>query len=412
MKQFLKYTKVFFILQLIFVAFGIFSTLIPNSSVKTNIEKSVDKYNHEGIYPRPFIYENGHQADLFTDYLIIDLIYNSSPHKPFKYFLFPQGHFTDIQDHGVRHVKHSISHRGEESNFVYGRYWHGSSFFYKLLFVISTLSGVRWLIYMIVSIALFAFYRKLVTTISRQNTFLIMGGLIFVNYYLIFCSMQFAPVFLITFIGSIVLINKNQINKPLGILFMILGGLTSYFDLLTAPVITLGVPLLIWACMLPQAVETTRSIIKAIGFSLLWSAGYALSWLFKWVLIWIFTDYSITDEIKFKLSQHSGTEKLSRFETIQLNFEIINFVPFIVSIAILIILAIIYFNKKGVNKALIMIALALIPIIWIFFTSHHAEYHNWFTYRNLWVAISGLFLAFSTIIRWEDIRLPRLKKQA
>src|SRR5690606_6488386 len=108
MKQFLKYIKVFFILQLIFVVFGFFSTLIPNSSVRKNIERSVEKYEHEGIYPHPFINEKGHQSDLFTDYLMIDLIYNSSPHKPFKYFLFPQGHFIDVKDNGVHHLKYSI----------------------------------------------------------------------------------------------------------------------------------------------------------------------------------------------------------------------------------------------------------------------------------------------------------------
>lgn len=412
MKPFLRYIKVFFILQVIFVSFGVVSTLIPNSSVKRNIEQSVEKYEHESIYPHPYINEYGHQLDLFTDYLIISLIYGSSPDKPFKYFLFPQGYFIDIQDQATHHLKYSIANSGEEANFVYGRYWHGSSFFYKLLFVIASLSGVRWLLFMLVSVALFAFYQKLTKTLSPPNAFLFIGGLIFINYYMIFCSMQFVPVFLITFFGSIVLINKHQAKQSLGVLFMILGSLTSYFDLLTAPIITLGIPLLIWVCMLPQVKNIIQTIKQTIIFSLQWSAGYALSWLFKWILIWVFTDYSIIDEVKGKLGERAGVvENLTRFDAIESNFKIINTVPLLVAIFVLVILTALYFNRRGINKAFVMIAVSIVPIIWIFFTANHAEYHSWFTYRNLWVSISGVFLAFSSVIRWEDIQFLRLKKQ-
>lgn len=412
MKQTLKHTRIFFILQLIFVAFGLLSILVPNKLVRNNIERSIDRYEHEGIYPRPFINEYSHQSDLFMDYMIMDIIYNNNSSKPFEQLLLPKLNFKEIKDQGAQNVLYSIAHKHEVPDQTYGRYWQGGSYFYKFLFAGVSISGVRWLNYLLVSVTLFALFFKLGKSISRQNTFLLFLSLVFVNYYMIYCSMQFTPVFIIAFIGSIVLINKNQANKPLGALFLIIGGLTSYFDLLTVPIITLGIPLLIWALMLTSVDKIMDRVKTSIGYSLLWSAGYFLTWFFKWILVWLFTNYSIINEVKEKLELRSGVfEQRTRWDAIVGNLQMINVLPFILIVLILIGLMLIFFNRKGINRAILLLILSFLPILWFVITANHVDEHSWFTYRSLWVSIAGLFLAFSSVIRWEDIKIPWVQKQ-
>lgn len=410
--QLLKYLKVFFVLQLLFVVFGLISTLMPNKSVRKNIEESAKIYFYESAYPKPFIQHPAHQADLFTDYLILDLIYNSSPHKPFKYLLFPQGHFqSPLVDQGIQHLKYSIDHQHEGASFVYGRYWHGSSFAYKFLFMSTNMSGVRWLNFMICSLVLFAFVQQVGNALSKPQVFLTLIGLVFINYYMVFTSLQFTPVFLITLIGSMSVIKRVNRQQAVGTLFLILGGVTCYFDLLTAPMITLGIPMLIWVALLPSVDNFFQKWKSVVGYSVLWSIGYIFSWAFKWLLIKLFTDYSIIEEIKMKIGERAGLWRGTRFDAIKANINKINLVPANLIVLVLIILMIFFFNKKGFKKAGLFLTIAIIPILWTFITANHTETHAWFTYRNLWVTVSGLFLTFAAMIRWEDVKMPVIRKK-
>lgn len=411
-KQLLTYVKWFFILQICFVSFGIISCLLPNNSIKKNIERSVAIYNDEHAYPQYFIRKKAHELDNYTDYLIINLIYSSSPHKPLKYFLFPQGYTSYEQSLSATiHINEGINKKILEPNFIYGRYWHGSSFAYRLLFAITDLSGVRWMNFMICSIAIFAFITALTKNIPKPEMYWISIGLIFVNYYLVLMSLQFTPVFLIAIIGSIALLKRRSREKRIDFLFLLLGSFTSYFDLLTAPIITLGIPLLIWVASQREITDWFKKFKTIIGYSLLWFFGYVLTWTFKWLLIFLFTDYSIVDEIKYKMGERAGVWNNSRMYAVWENIKMLNIVPFNIILTGLVILAIIYFNRKGLQRAGLFFIITLMPLVWLFFTANHAEMHSWFTYRSLWVAVSGLFLTIGSLIRWEDVSFPQFIKK-
>ena len=66
-------------------------------------------------------------------------------------------------------------------------------------------------------------------------------------------SLQFGSVTIITFCAMLFILCKSrkwQENLFLwNIFFMFVGIITSYMDLLTFPLITLGVPLTLWVCM-------------------------------------------------------------------------------------------------------------------------------------------------------------------
>lgn len=342
----------------------------------------------------------------------MDMIYNVSPHKPFKYVLFPQGHFApELTSVGIVNLKYSIDHQHEEPNLKYGRYWQGSSFAYRWLFAIASLSGVRWMNFLICSVVLFAFVGKLNEFLEKPSVYLILLGLIFVNYYMIFMSFQFTPVFLIAMIGGIAMMKRVKYQQSVGVLFLILGALTCYFDLLTTPILTLGIPLLIWLALQSDVSQWMEKVKLIIFFSIIWFIGYVATWAFKWLLIYLFTDYSIVQEIQQQINLRSGVWKGSRFDAILANVKMLNSVPLFALFAGLILLMIAFFNKKGIQKATLFLVISLIPLLWMFVTANHVEIHSWFTYRSLWITLSALFLSIGCMISWDKVRLPLIKKK-
>ena len=99
-------------------------------------------------------------------------------------------------------------------------------------------------------------------------------------------SLQFLPNTLITLIASIVIAynyKKENFNKYISYLFLIIGTLTGYFDLLTYPLITFGIPFLFYIYMLGKDDKkvSIKNIIL-IGFS--WLLGYIGMFIFKFAV--------------------------------------------------------------------------------------------------------------------------------
>jgi hypothetical protein len=219
-------------------------------------------------------------------------------------------------------------------------------------------------------------------------------------------SMQMSPVLIISIIAGFFLISRMKRKKGnIGLLFFITGAVTNYFDLLTAPLLTLGFPMLIWVSMNKEEGNLKKDVISGIqqlvGFGLLWSTGYLGAWVFKVLITIPVADFDIFADVKNQFLLRSGSEGINRMSAIEANF---NFLPLVFMNLILItllIFSILYFKKKGITKAILYLAVAFVPYIWFYLTANHSYLHNWFTYRIQAIAISGVFLAFMSLIDWE-----------
>ncbi|HGB4051199.1 TPA: hypothetical protein ACIVF2_004493, partial [Salmonella enterica subsp. enterica serovar 16:l,v:-] len=67
--------------------------------------------------------------------------------------------------------------------------------------------------------------------------------------------------------------------------FFILGSVINFIDLLTAPVASLSIPLIIIILFLYEGKATFISSIKTtILSSISWGLGYGLTWVAKWLI--------------------------------------------------------------------------------------------------------------------------------
>lgn len=91
-------------------------------------------------------------------------------------------------------------------------------------------------------------------------------------------SLQFSQVYIIgIFVALWYVMRKPSSNDDTVTVFFVAGGLTAFFDLLTAPVVTLGFVSIVAAN--PEKWRST--LVQLMG----WGVGYVSVWLSKWLIV-------------------------------------------------------------------------------------------------------------------------------
>ena len=300
----------------------------------------------------------------------------------------------------------------------YPRYWHGYLAFLKPLMVVLSYSQIRYL-YMILYMMLFAaVVMKLAKTINTAAAYTWTISLVMAYFVILPFSLQYSSVFLLMFIA---MLRLNKIYhgfdwKQMGIFFLIIGMLTSYLDFLTAPLITLGMPL-VYLILLQQKQYGDESFyrnIYSIGInSFLWGVGYLGNWAAKWGLASIVLGKNVIadglsqgfNRVGGIVDQTSipGAVAYNLFAIIPPGIEGQDLKWFVVAcVVILIILLILFLRFRTSRKTIIsqipLLVMACYPYMWYIVMSNHSQIHYIFTYRIQIIAIwAGLMMYIQSI---------------
>ena len=166
--------------------------------------------------------------------------------------------------------------------------------------------------------------------------------------------------------------------------FFVVGGLTSFMDFLTAPLLTMGIPLVL---LLYRDKNPWRCMINACWA---WGLGYALLWISKWCLSALFTDIPVFSDAMgamiFRISEGG--------EEIHINNP---FLQIILSRPALIFFLLLYLglgallylkDKSGrIRSHLAFYAVAAFPLVWYVVLYEHSILHNFFTWRIIAVSL-------------------------
>ncbi len=407
MKVFLKYFKVFVLLIGIYVVFSVLSCFIPNKIIHKNIERSVVKLEREGDYPFVVNSQKEYRLDNFTDAMIINQIYSIDNSHPFTSFIFVKHQITPKMSK-VQALAWRVKHP-KEPNSIYPRYWHGNTFVTRLLFLIGDFSKIRWILYAVSSMLFIVFCVVLYKKSNLINTIAAASGLLFVNFFVTQFSIQFSPVIVLSLLSSILLCYNIRNEKRIPMIFFIFGSLTAYMDLLTTPLLTLGIPLMVYFLLTKDAIENEslkKSIQTLIIIAFLWVLGYGFTWITKWLIATVFTDMNVFKDAweatTYRLQSEANQRKpFTRFDAIGLNAKMLPWVYINAILSVLLLMASCFFRKKGIKSALIFIVIAMIPYLWFYVVANHSFLHWWFVYRVQAISVSCLFLAFLSLISWD-----------
>lgn len=392
MKNIAKFSKTFLLLIVAYFAFGVLSCWLPDKSIKHHIAESAPVIAAEGNYPKAIIGVDQCQMDNFTDALIMNQIYNIDRQHPVRsamrmYRSSEEGRDWDQPGLLLRRVNGETLMKQH-----YSRYWHGGSFLFRPFFMLMDFITMRFVLFIVSSILLlflaFSYYQKAgwVKTLALSAGFLLTYG--FVTQF----SMQFFPVLILTVIASILVIKKYKSSDCM-MLFFVVGSLACYFDLLTTPLLTLGVPLAILLSLNEDPLFNLKdNFLKIIKLILIWGLGFSLTFAAKWTLATLILGQNIFADAYGVSLYRMEADEFSRWDAIVKNFDMINLWILGIAAVLLVVFNILRHKQFNDKKAVLFVFIGLMPYVWYFILSNHSYLHWWFTYRLQTVTIVSLLL--------------------
>lgn len=430
MKKVFRYIGVWLALLVLFVCTLTLTALIPNKWIKENVKESAEVLCEEKEYPIKKLLNRYIMFDNYADAIMINEAYSMDPAEPFYSAMvvrrsYIPGVTTEVLDEEVGDPEIAIYETQNLMNVVegknilskqYAKYWHGYLIFLKPILMIFNWSEIQVLLFIITyTLAIILLYLiKKNFGLLQSACFLIIFLLIDFQY--IFFSLEYTPVFILMLIVSILILVNPKWIKDKKMIYFITGILTCFFDFLTAPLITLGIPLILDLLLQEknEKIEVKEMFKEIIINSLLWGLGYGSIWLAKFIIVDIFFNGNV---IHAALEQvfHRTFDKDRDFEinlsnALQYNFNNCNnsvLIPLIVVEFILLI------NRKKNWKrekseilkewksCLPYLLIAIMPFVWYAILEEHSVRHAIFTYRILsifWIAILMVFCKLRKVL--------------
>lgn len=185
--------------------------------------------------------------------------------------------------------------------------------------------------------------------------------------------------------------------------FLVIGIATSYFDFLTYPIATLGIPLVMW--VIGNGGKTMQGI-QLILNAIFWGIGYLGMWLEKWILSSIVLKENVVldavENVASRTSVEVGAESVSRVGTIVYLFQTLIKWPYVIMFGIALIGIVGWgirriekintlFTKKNIYNLFTFGIIALLPCVWFFVTANHSYVHPRLVYRGWGVSIFAIY---------------------
>ncbi len=310
----------------------------------------------------------------------------------------------------------------------YTRYWHGYQTILRPLLVLYELHQIRtlnvYVFFALLAAVLFLIGKRLGAPAAIAYG-LGMGcaGLITIP-----SSMQFMACFVVMMVVSLIVLLRYPFKKPenLPLLFMITGMVINFLDFLTAPLITLGGPLVLYLCLQMAHGASPRELVRTWFFcSLMWGVGYALCWVSKWGVALLVGSGDIFAQVEANALRWTTDNAWfeSRLDVLLLNFndffkfQGLRTAVFPLGCGAFLAACCAFFHKKPSATLLCgtacLAAIALYPYVWYYVMIYHSFEHDWFTYRAQLPTFLCLYWGLCAWIDWkragEFARLCRAK---
>ncbi|MBQ9009781.1 MAG: hypothetical protein IJ088_10690 [Clostridia bacterium] len=286
---------------------------------------------------------------------------------------------------------------------TYARYWHGYQIFLRPLLTVINVNQIRMLGMMCMcALAMFIIVRLVQ---QQRIALLIPQFALFVMPapFVLLINMQCYGVTFTTLL-MILLLLSGRFSGTRAILLFELGGiLTSFFDLLSVPGITLGVPLVFYFSVRQDAGHSLRrACMEVLQILLAWEFGYGGMWAGKWIFATCLTGENVIEDalqtVKLRSGSAWGERQLSYFDTVQKNWACFNTVVYkLLFIALAVVLCV--FLLRGwrfrlKQEMLLGVVLAsLFPFLWYRMTINHSYLHYYFACKELVIFLYGIVTA-------------------
>ena len=391
--------------------------MLPLEPIDRHVAASAHIFAEEGEHPS--VYEHFHSMlDNRTDALmLLEAAHDGEGSVWRRAMLVRRGWTNEAET--VTLTEHYLAGVPYRAVIPYGRYWHGYHLLLKPLLCILDYSGIR-ILNTVGQWSLLAAVLLLLALKKRYG--LIVPYLLTVLMLMpevLSKSLEFTPCYYILSAGVVAVILKqdNLREHPDALrrwvlLFAWLGVATSYFDFLTFPIATFGIPAVFWLNgQEERAPETVLPRLAALLGG--WGVGYAGMWTGKWLIGSIITRASLLGEAADSIAYRASHESLEKVLT-GLAGNVSGFVrcpAAYAALAYLLILTVLFVRggqfhrpysrfhfRETFRRALPYLLLALLPFLWYLAAAEHSGRHWYFTCKALSVSALSLLCLFTELL--------------
>lgn len=383
---------------------------LPTKPIQTNVMEAANILQMDGSHPE-LIY--GHQdtmLDNLTDSIMMNVARFEKEDSIFEEALLNKR----VMAHGLMDsellAEEAAGKIAGDEAVSYGRYWHGYLLYLKPLLMVLNYGQIRYFIGMI-QLGLFVSVVYLFVKKNKASHIIpFTAAYFFLNPAALSLSLQYFPASVLTMLQFIMLLLQEEKyredHKRWIYHFFIVGCLISYFDLLTYPLLTLGMPLTF--LLVENRKSIKDSMVRFLESCIAWGAGYGMMWGSKWVLGSLLTKENIIqDAIGNVLIRVGASENEVKVSFVQVIMKNIGTNKLCLLAVVLVFIGIILYGilKKqftDFRKFDFGVSLcALLPFAWYVVVSNHSYIHYWFTYRILAISIYAIFVGVMKLFEHE-----------
>lgn len=378
---------------------------IPQDWMRENVWKSSIALYREGLGAYLWQDVGETQLDIYTDGLMINMSYTVTKDGIRDILL---GTHVEVDGRNPVDSLYEVVALANDNYIVknYGRYWHGYQILLQPLLCFFVYPDIRQINMILQFSLVFGFVCLLVR--KKEGAFVIpfLGVYLFLSPISLCSSLQYSPCFYIMMLALYALLigREKLTDTKRNYLFLLTGVMTAYFDFLTYPLITLGVPLIFYLVLDGNCLpEKQRSSWKnLILHTLSWGIGYVGMWSSKWVIASVLTGENIIYDAFSQIAYRSGyfTERHSYYDTLKLNLGVCNtkvILPALICVAACIVIfrikKRIVADRKRFPIVGAILFVSLYPFLWYLFTKDHSCSHSYFTWRELGISVFGILTA-------------------
>jgi len=406
----------------VLLGFGLMllSGLIPMERVHGHVKESVSSFKKEGNFPYLIKGEESTELDNNSDAWMLLIADYESDESLTDRVLLNNNYIYTFDSTGLIGMDNlPVMKYGEElGTFSYGRYWNGYLLFLKLMLLLFDYSEIRMLLMAFESLLLIALFfeiRKRLTAFSWIPLFAMLAVIMPISTML---DMFYAISFICMLITILIILKwGDAIESRLGygIFFMLVGMAVAFFELLSYPLITLGIPLVVLMLINDKEREMSirREWTQLVSVSFLWGVGYAGMWMAKWTIGTILTPVNIwadaVNQLFLRTSDSVGETAVTFSGALSRSFGVISTPVFKVVFVLctVFILALGIYNafsrqitaSAGIPVRILhsikYFAVMIYPFMWVRAFLNYSYIHYHFAYRIFAIMV---FAAFSGVL--------------
>lgn len=306
---------------------------------------------------------------------------------------------TALDENEGNPLARAMNMYSEYLGYNYSRYWHGYVVVLRPLFCFLDYSQIRILngalqLLLMCALAHLVWQKK-----GMRYAVLMLTSFVLLMPQALAVSFQFSWVFYVGALGCLVLIRKPDYwgeSSRYIYLFTVLGMLSSYFDLLTYPLVTWGIPVIWWFLTEKAPTGKGRYLERCVASGISWAVGYVGIWAMKWLLGSVITGENVIADAVGKVQEHAASAEgssftlFNRLEAAYTNWKHYEYPVYMLILIGWLVWLVVQSFRKGLhfrrsNFGLLLVA-ATSPA-WYFVLAEHTAGHHFFTYRIWNVAV-------------------------